>query len=59
MFKFLDTHTYNMPGHFGGQEGCGLSVYYNDNSGINVSYEKERNPSIQVRRHRLLCCNHS
>jgi len=32
MFKFLDTHTYNMPCHFGGTEGSGISVYYNDNT---------------------------
>ena len=41
MFKFLDTHTYNMPCHFGGLEGSGISVFYNDNTDINVSYETE------------------
>ena len=41
MFKFLDTHTYNMPCHFGGSEGSGISVYYNDNTDISVSYETE------------------
>ncbi len=41
MFKFLDTHTYNMPCHFGGREGSGISVYYNDNTDITVSYETE------------------
>lgn len=41
MFKYLDTHTYLMPGHFGGVEGAGLSVYYNDVTQICVIYETD------------------
>jgi len=41
MFKYLDTHTYLMPGHFGGVEGAGLSVYYNNVTQLSVIYETD------------------
>lgn len=41
MFKFLDTHKYNMPCHFGGTEWNDKPVCYNDSTEIRISYETE------------------
>ena len=42
MFKFLETHNYFMPAHFGGYEGQPKPCVYDDVTSIVISYETDR-----------------
>jgi len=47
MFKFSENSTYQMPAHFGGQEGPPRSQTYHDITMIAISYETDRDALAQ------------